>query len=75
MGLLQSERVVLLAGQCADGIECMKAHSLDELRVLAAMQMGLLDMGYKTELCAAYEASQECQQGILLPLSCWLVQD
>ena len=74
-GYLPSGWATLLAGQCADGMECMKAHGLGELRVLAAIQMGLMDMVYKTELCAAHEASQECQQGIILPLSCWLVQD
>ena len=44
-------------------MECMKAHDLCELRVLAAIQMGILDMSFKTKMCAAYVASEECQQG------------
>ncbi len=58
-----SERVAFMAGNCEDGMECMKAHNLCELRVLAAIEMGLVDMAFKTNLCKAYEASQECQRG------------
>ena len=52
-----------MAGNCEDGMECMKAHNLCELRVLAAIEMGLVDMAFKTNLCKAYEASQDCQRG------------
>ena len=46
---------------------CLKAHSLSDLRVSAAIQMGLLNMAFKTELCPAYEEAQDCPQGTLLP--------
>ncbi len=61
--ILPSKRLALMAGNCEDGMECMNAHNLCELRVLAAIDMGLMDMAFKTNLCKAYEASQDCQQG------------
>lgn len=63
LGVLPLDRAASIAGECEDGMECMKAHNLCELRVLAAIQMGLVDMAFKTSICAAYEASQDCQQG------------
>lgn len=59
-----------MTGQCEDGDGCQKAHNLQELRVLPAVQMGLLDMDFKTELCPAYSGTRECPQGKTAAPSC-----
>ena len=74
-GLLTYDKAADIAGECEDGMECMKAHNLCELRVLAAIQMGLVDAAFKTSICAAYEASQDCQWGNIPSAFSLQVQD
>jgi len=52
-----------LAGECKSEVACVHAHSLGQLRVLAAVQMGLLDPDFKTERCNAYDQTRNCTSG------------
>ena len=53
------------AGACPEGILCCYAHSLAELRVVAAIQKGLLPRDFKTALCSTFEAGRRCPDGEL----------
>ncbi|KAK9903428.1 hypothetical protein WJX75_005335 [Coccomyxa subellipsoidea] len=50
-------------GNCPEGIACPRAHSLEELRTLAAIQQTNLAANFKTERCSAYDTTQTCPRG------------
>ena len=50
-------------GNCPEGIACPRAHSLEELRTLAAIQLKALPPNFKTERCSAYDTSRTCPRG------------
>ena len=68
--LLQGVRCLrglcLGTGNCPEGIACPRAHSLEELRTLAAIQQTNLAANFKTERCSAYDTTQTCPRGAVL---------
>ena len=51
------------AGDCPLGARCCAAHGLGELRVLAAIALGILPRTYKTQRCRAFDTKDGCPAG------------
>ena len=61
--IFECRHIDACAGECPLGARCCSAHGLEELRVRAAIEQGVLPDTYKTQRCHEFDAKGACPTG------------